>query len=114
MKRYRSLGRLKTGVMNKTERAYSIILNLRQIKGEVLWFKFEGIKLRLADNTFLTPDFFVMTSNNELECHECKGGLVMEDAWVKLKVAAELFPFRFYKCTKLAERLGGSFKIEEL
>jgi hypothetical protein len=51
-----ALGRLKTGQMNKTEEAYAAHLGLRKIAGEILRYKFEGIKLRLADNTFLTVD----------------------------------------------------------
>ena len=68
-----ALGRLKVGTMNKTEQAYAATLDQRRIAGEVAWFKFEGIKLRLADNTFYTPDFFVMLSGGALEAHEVKG-----------------------------------------
>ncbi|MDR1660895.1 MAG: hypothetical protein LBR95_00470 [Azoarcus sp.] len=39
-----ALGRLKPGQMNKTEAEYA----LRQQAGEVLWYRFEGVKLRLA------------------------------------------------------------------
>lgn len=56
-----ALGRLKTGEMNATERRYDEFLALQQHTGEILWRKFEGIKLRLADNTFYSPDFAVMT-----------------------------------------------------
>lgn len=55
-----ALGRLKTGQMNKTESAYSQHLEMRKHAGEIAWYRFEGIKLRLADNTFYTPDFAVM------------------------------------------------------
>lgn len=47
-----ALGRRKTGVMNKTEAAYAATLGQQRMAGEVAWYKFEGIKLRLADNTF--------------------------------------------------------------
>jgi hypothetical protein len=57
-----ALGRLKTGDMNKTEAAYDAYLwSLRGT--EFLWHKFEGIKLRLADNTFLTVDFPVLRAS---------------------------------------------------
>ncbi len=82
------------GQMNKTEAKYSELLEQRQISGEILWFKFEGLKLRLADKTFYTPDFVLMLSNGEIELHEVKG-FWESAARVKIKVAAETFPFRF-------------------
>ena len=54
-----ALGRLKVGAMNKTEAAYARTLELRKAADEVAWYKFEGLKFRLADNTFYTPDFAV-------------------------------------------------------
>jgi hypothetical protein len=54
-KQIQALGRLKTGQMNKTESAYCQHLELRKRAGEIVWYRFEGIKLRLADNTFYTP-----------------------------------------------------------
>lgn len=55
-KQIQALGRLKTGQMNKTESAYCQHLEQRKRAGEIAWYRFEGIKLRLADNTFYTPD----------------------------------------------------------
>lgn len=108
-----ALGRLKQGQLNKTESMYSALLNQRLIDGEILWFKFEGIKLRLADNTFLSPDFFVMRSDGELEVHECKGYWT-DDARAKTKIAADMYPFRFLIATVKAKRDGGGFLVEEL
>lgn len=90
-----ALGRLPAGVMNKTEQAYADFLELRKRAGEVLWWKFEGIKLRLADKTFLTPDFAIMTSDCAIELHDIKG-FMMDDANVKIKIAAEAYPFKFF------------------
>ena len=50
-----ALGRLKPGEMNRTEQAYAQHLELRKQAGEVAWFRFEAIKLRLADNAFSLP-----------------------------------------------------------
>jgi hypothetical protein len=108
-----ALGRLKSGVMNKLESAYSDHLRLRQHAGEILWYKFEAIKLRLADNTFYTPDFFVMLADGEFQAHECKGW-IMEDANVKLKVVAESFPLRFFVIKAQLKRDGGGFTINEV
>jgi hypothetical protein len=89
-----ALGRLKTGSMNKTEIRYSAHLELLKRAGLIGWFRFEGVKLRLADNTFYSPDFAVMTSDGQIEMHEVKGHWE-DDARVKIKVAAEMYPFRF-------------------
>lgn len=89
-----ALGRLPAGTMNKTEKAYADFLELRKRAGEILWYKFEGIKLRLADKTFLTPDFAIMNADCSIQLDDIKG-FMMDDANVKIKVAAELYPFRF-------------------
>lgn len=94
-----ALGRLKTGEMNKTEQAYRDLLELRKRAGEVLWYKFEGLKFRLADNTFYTPDFSVMLSNGQIELHEVKGHW-QDDARAKIKIAADLYPFQFIAVKK--------------
>jgi hypothetical protein len=78
--------------MNKLETAYAALLEVRRAAGEVAWFAYEGIKLKLAPATFLTPDFIVMLTGGEIELHEVKG-FMEDDAAVKLKVAATLFPF---------------------
>lgn len=94
-----ALGRLKAGAMNQTEKAYGERLAMLQRAGEVAWYKFEGVKLRLACNTFYTADFFVMLANGEMEVHEVKG-FWQDDARVKIKIAAELYPFRFIAVTR--------------
>jgi len=94
-----ALGRMKAGKQNNTEKAYGAQLELRKITGEVAWYAFEGVKLRLADNTFYSPDFAVMLSSGELEIHEVKG-FWTDDARVKIKVAASRFPFRFIAVRK--------------
>lgn len=107
-----ALGRLKTGQMNKTESAYCQLLELRKRAGEIVWYRFEGVKLRLADNTFYTPDFAVMLSTGEMEMHEVKG-FWTDDARVKIKVAAEQYPFRFIAVKPKAKKAGGGWEVEE-
>lgn len=111
-KKMQALGRLKQGQMNKTEEAYSRHLEALKHAGQVLWYKFEGMKFRLADNTFLTPDFMVLLENGELEAHEIKGHWV-EDARVKIKVAADMYPLRFIAIKDESKKNGGNWKIEE-
>ncbi len=92
---FKALGRLKAGQMNKTEAAYAAHLEGLQKRGMILWYRFEGIKLRLADKTFYTCDFAVMNSACVIEMHEVKG-FMTDDANVKIKVAADQYPFQFY------------------
>lgn len=106
-----ALGRLKTGERNKTEQAYENFLTALQHAGSILWFKFEGIKLRLADNTFYTPDFAVMLASGQMELHEVKG-FWQDDARAKIKIAAELYPFRFLAAKPKSKKDGGGWEIE--
>jgi hypothetical protein len=108
-----ALGRLKAGAMNKTEAAYAQHLDLLKIAGEVLWWKFEGLKFRLADNTFYTPDFAVMVADGFIELHEVKGSprIFQDDAKVKIKVASALYPFRFYAVFPRAKGVGGGWDV---
>ena len=107
-----ALGRLKTGTMNKTEQAYAATLEQRRHAGEVAWFKFEGIKLRLADNTFYSPDFAVMLADGQLEMHEVKG-YWLDDARAKIKIAADLYPIRFLAIQVKPKKEGGGWSVEE-
>lgn len=87
--------RPKRGRMNKTEAAYAQHLHALQLAGKVKGWRFESVTLRLADATRYTPDFLVELFVGPLELHEVKG-FWRDDARVKFKVAAELFPmFRF-------------------
>jgi len=107
------LGRLKVGAMNKTEQAYAATLEQRRAAGEVVWYKFEGIKLRLADNTFYTPDFAVMLADGALEMHEVKG-YMQDDANVKIKVASDLYPMRFFVIRTRPKKDGGGWQVNEV
>lgn len=107
-----ALGRLKVGAMNQTEAAYARTLELRKVAGEVAWYKFEGLKFRLADNTFYTPDFAVQLADGALEAHEVNG-YWQEDARAKIKIAADMYPLRFIAVQALPKKAGGGWKVEE-
>lgn len=110
-KRFYALGRLKQGEMNRTETAYADLLQRRLETGEVLWYKFEGIKFRLADNCWYTPDFAVLNKTLEMEFHEVKGAFIMDDGKAKWKIAADLYPFRFLMCIQQKKKDGGGWKV---
>jgi hypothetical protein len=105
-------GRLKVGEMNATEKKYNQYLEQRKIAGEILWYKFEGVKLRLADNTFYTVDYFVMLADGVLEAHEVKGNW-QDDARLKIKIAQEMYPFRFIAVKVVPASRGGGWEVED-
>lgn len=106
-----ALGRMKAGTMNKTESSYAQRLEEQKQAGAVKWYRFEGIKLRLADNTFYTADFVVMADDDVLELHEVKG-FWRDDARIKIKVAAEQYPFRFIAVRVRPKKHGGGWEVE--
>lgn len=103
-------GKRNQGI-NKLELEYQRYLETLKMAGEVLWHEFERIKLKLANNTFYTPDFMVMMADGTLEIHEVKG-FWEDDARVKIKVAADQFPFIFRAIKKAPKKEGGGWLIE--
>lgn len=105
---YQALGRLKSGTMNKTEAKYAGYLETLKHAGEILWYSFEPANLRLGDKCFYKIDFMVLNRVGLIEVHEVKG-FWTDDALVKIKVAAEKFPFRFVAI----QQLKGQWVIRE-
>lgn len=78
--------------MNKTEARFARDhLEPRLSRGESRLWLFETVKLRLADRTWLTPDFWELLQDGSVHVHEVKGGYIREDARIKFRVAAEQF-----------------------
>jgi hypothetical protein len=96
-RRLQALGRLRDGTMNQTEARYAEKLEAERVAGRVAWWKFEAIRLKLAPNTFLTVDFFVMYADGRLEAIDVKGAkaIVQDDAKAKAKIAADMYPWPF-------------------
>jgi hypothetical protein len=94
LKAYQALGRMKQGKMNETEKRYAGHLDLQKQSGDILEWWFEAMNLRLGDKCFYKVDFLVLTADHELQVHEVKG-FWTDDALVKIKTAADKFPFRF-------------------
>ena len=81
--------------MNGLEGSYADHLELRKLTGEIKDWKFEPFKLKLADKTYFAVDFTLVMLDGLIECHETKGHWE-DDARVKIKVAARMFPeFKF-------------------
>lgn len=101
-------GQTKRGVMNKSEKEWSVQLDLRKQASEIIEWWFEEITFKLATNTHYRPDFFIQMSDGTYEVHEVKGRFIRERSFAKFKIAAERFPFTFYLCVK--EK--GSWKVK--
>lgn len=95
---------------NKLEAAYGQRLETLRAQGEVLAYFFERLTLKIADDCRYTPDYFVVTPTG-MELHEVKGPQAWEDSIIKLKVAADMFPwFRF----SLQKRVKGEWISKEI
>lgn len=90
------------GTMNKTEERYEreVLIPLFQTQA-VIWYGFEAMTFKLADDLRYTPDFAVQLADGTMEFHEVKAGkkdgkvLCEDDALVKIKASPVRFPFTF-------------------
>jgi hypothetical protein len=96
--------------MNGTERAYALLLEARRRAGQVREYHFAAIALTLAHDCRYTPDFLVVLADDTVELHETKGSHMRDDALVKLKVCARLYPFPL----RLARLVKGSWTVTEV
>ena len=82
--------------MNRIEHDYACRLDLLRRSGDILQWGFEAMTLRLAADVRYTPDFIVVRpvgpGRCRLEAHETKG-YMRDDARVKVRLAASLFPW---------------------
>ena len=105
----------KKGRMNRLEAAYAQHLQTQVLTGAIESYFFESVKLTLADSLACsyTPDFMVIRADGVVEFHEVKGHWE-DDARVKIKVAADKYPFVFYGVTREKNKVGGQvWKLEE-
>lgn len=107
--------RRKSGEMNKTEERYrNDVLEPLVRAGKISVVDYERITFKLADDTRYTPDFFVLMPDGTIEFREIKG-FMEDDAWVKLKVAAEQHPwFKFVLVRARAKKDGGGWVEKEV
>ena len=79
--------------MNATEHSFSIGLEVARRAGEIMEWKFESVKLRIAPRCFYTPDFFVeyppIAFRKPLFI-EVKGPFIREDARIKFLAAQQI------------------------
>lgn len=96
----------RPGRMNKTEAKFAERLTNNS---QVLYWQFEPLTFRLAKRTNYTPDFMAVTQD-EIWIIEVKGSYEREDARVKWKTAAEMYPmFRWF----VARWIRSVWEVEE-
>jgi hypothetical protein len=109
---HKAIGNMPTGRMNKLEQAFEReVLIPGKSEGRYVKWYFEMFKLRLADRTYYTPDFFVLNYDMTITIYEVKG-YWQEDARVKFKVAAETLPLFTWVATQRMK--DGVWKYEQL
>jgi hypothetical protein len=87
--------------ISKTQAAYAReVLEPLKRAGRVIRYYHEPLKFKLADKTYYTPDYLVIYNDWHIGFIEVKGRKgdgpwCEEDAKVKIKVAAAMYPFPF-------------------
>lgn len=87
--------RHEPGRMNSLEKQFrDEIVHPGIMSGNIISAHFEGMKLRIGEKCFYTPDWLLVWSDH-IELAECKGHWE-DDARVKIKAVADKFPcFKF-------------------
>lgn len=91
-----ALGRNRSG-MNKTETAHAWDLEMRKRAGEIQEYRWQPLRLKLGADCTYEPDFMALMADGTIEFHEVKGGFITDDAMVKVRVAANLFPWFIFR-----------------
>jgi len=92
--------------MNGLEKAFAASLEAKKAAGLIVWWAFEPIRIRLADSTFYKPDFLTVDIEGRTDVYETKG-LMREAARVRLNVAADRLPWKFW----LVRKCGTGFTV---
>ena len=106
----------KRGEMNGLELDWSLYLERRKISGEILDWKYEAIKLRIAFGNkpaWFLCDFWIVNADGSQEAHETKG-FWRESARLRIKVAAGVYQWvKFVGVRKRKKKDGGGWELEE-
>jgi hypothetical protein len=86
--------------MNQTETEFSRMLETKRRNDEIDGWRFEPVRLKLADGAWYKPDFMSWRSVSSEDDHgwhigfcEVKGPIIREAAMVRFKVAREQHPW---------------------
>ena len=106
---------MKSGQMNRTEKAYAAWLEAEKHAGRITAYWFEALKLKIAEGAcFYTPDFLVLRPDGTLELHEVKGApaIFADDAKVKVKACATQYPFPVFVVFPKKKSSGGGWDVQ--
>lgn len=92
--------------LNKTEAAY---LALLRTQGH-LWLGIQCVTLKLADDCRFTPDFAYINHEGRFTLVDVKG-FQREDALIKAKVAARLFPWASFV---IVSKIKGGWDVKDV
>lgn len=109
-------GRLKSGQMNRTEKAYAAWLEAEKHAGRVVEYWFEKVKFEIAQPACsYLPDFMVQYPDGRVELHEVKGSphIFQDDAKVKAKACATMYPFAVKIVFPKTKKSGGGWDVWE-
>ena len=106
------------GAMNDTEKAWAVQLEVQKLAGEILWWEYEPMKLRVAPKLgWYSPDFAVVFPDFTISMDEIKGsmGWSMDGTGrAKFMDAVDRYPlFRFRKAQKRTKKQGGGLDVKE-
>jgi len=93
--------------LNKLESAWLAVL---RADITLAWVGVHALTFKIGDDCRYTPDFIALNLDGELIAYETKG-FMRDDARVKLKVAARMFPFVGFV---LVERKAGAWICTEI
>lgn len=97
----------KSQFKNNWERMYAERLEVRRFTRDIVSWKYECIRLKLADGAWYTPDFQVVNNDGSTDFHEVKG-FRRTAGILRFKVAAKMYPeYTFF----LAERPAGEWEL---
>lgn len=113
----RAQKRRQPGEMTKTEARYAEVLEAMRLKGLLDRWDFEPERLVLGKNVQWTPDFRVIQTDGSVVFVEVKPSgwkhIPNQDKnTVKIKVAADIHPYIFWRAVERLQKNGGGFEVE--
>jgi hypothetical protein len=94
----------------RAECAFEARLLTAKIRGEIAWYEYECLRLRIGAEgaaCWYTPDYMALNADGFIMCYEVKGGYKWEDSVIKFKAAERLYPMFIFE---MWEDKGQGFK----
>lgn len=99
--------------MNKLEARFATeVLELQRLGGQIQWWAYEPMNFRIGGTAFYRPDFVVVDGIGQVVAYETKGHW-REAARVRIKIAADRYPWVRFVGVQLASGVRGGWSFEE-